>query len=358
MTAQERTGPVAARRSVSTSPNSYRGAISRWIVHLPPAVFSSVMATGIIGYGLGLAGNRAVGTFFSWIAVGVLVVLLVVLAVRIARYRQALLTDILNPSAAFGFFTIVAAATVVSLDLGALGYTGISLVTATAGGVLWVGLCYVIPALLVLVERPEPGISHANGTWFLWVVATQAVAGTFAFHPTIFRLGNIAALAIWLLGCMLYLMIATLVTVRMLRYPNRPETLSPTYWIFMGATAITVMTGSQLLSLANEAVLEPWLHPMIAFTCFALLSVGVWFIPLLVVFGYWRHVVRRHPLRYETGLWAIVFPLGMLSSCCQFLGRETNFDVLEQFGRGFIWVAVAAWCGTVMLWLGKLIKRS
>lgn len=316
------------------------------------------MATGIVGYGLGLAGHRLIGQFFSWTAVALLVVLTAVLGYRLIRYRTAVVNDLLNPSASFGFFTVVAAATVVSLDLGTLGYTRTSLAVATAGGVLWVGLCYVIPALLVLIERPEPSIAHAHGTWFLWVVATQAVAGTFAFHPGIFSLGNIAALAIWLLGCMLYLMIATLVTVRMLRYPNHPETLSPTYWIFMGATAITVMTGSQLLFLANEGVLEPWLHPMIAFTCFALLSVGVWFIPLLVIFGYWRHVVHRLPLRYETGLWAIVFPLGMLASCCQFLGRETDFAVLQQFGQGFIWVAVAAWVGVVLLWLGMLLRKS
>ena len=316
------------------------------------------MATGIIGYGLALAGHTVVGGSFSVLAVLLLLILLAAFGVRLIRYRTAVVNDLLNPSASFGFFTIVAAATVVALDLGNLGFTGTSLVVATVGGVLWLGLSYIIPSLLVLVERPEPGISHAHGTWFLWVVATQAVAGTLAFHPTLFSLGNIAALATWLLGCMLYLMIATLVTVRMLRYPNRPENLSPTYWIFMGATAISVMTGSQLLFLTNEGILEPWLHPTIAFTCFALLSVGVWFIPLLVIFGYWRHVVRRHPLRYETGLWAIVFPLGMLASCCQFLGRETDFEALEQFGRGFIWVAVAAWAGTVLLWLGRLARKT
>lgn len=343
---------------MNVTPSTIPGAVTHWIAHQSPATFSSVMATGIIGYGLGLAGHRTVGQLFSWTAVGLLLILLAALVVRLITHGRAMLADLLNPSAAFGFFTIVAACTVVSLDLGALGLTRISLGIATAGGILWVGLCYVIPALLVLIERPEPGIAHANGSWFLWVVATQAVAGTFAFHPYIFRLGNITALAIWLLGCMLYLMIATLVTIRMLRYPNRPETLSPTYWIFMGATAITVMTGSQLLSLANAGVLEPWLHPMIAFTCFALLSVGVWFIPLLVLFGYWRHVVRRHPLRYETSLWAIVFPLGMLASCCQFLGRETDFPALQHFGQGFIWVAVAAWVGTTALWLGMLVRRS
>lgn len=343
--------------NVTTETNS--PSISNWIARLPPSVFASVMATGIVGYGLGLAGHRGLGKIFSWTGLALLLLLLGALIVRIIRYRSALLNDLRNPTTSFGFFTIVAAATVVSLDLGTLGYTRISLAVAITGGVLWVGMCYILPALLVLIERPEPGLAHAHGTWFLWPVATQAVASTFAFHPTtIFSLGNIAALAIWLFGCMLYLMIATLVTVRMLRYPNRPETLSPTYWIFMGATAITVMTGSQLLHLTREGTLESWLFPTIAFTCFALLSVGVWFIPLLVIFGFWRHLVHRVPLKYETGLWAIVFPLGMLASCCQFLGEQTGFPALQLFGQGFIWVAVAAWCGTVLLWLGMLVRKS
>lgn len=341
---------------VTTETGSPR--LSQWVARLSPSVFASVMATGIVGYGLGLAGYRLTGQFFSWTALALLIFLLAALIIRIIRYRSAVINDLRHPTASFGFFTIVAAATVVSLDLGTLGYTQISLVVAVAGGVLWVGLCYVIPALLLLIQRPEPGLTHAHGTWFLWVVATQAVASTFAFHPTtIFSLGNIAALAIWLFGCMLYLIIATLVTVKMLRYPNHPETLSPTYWIFMGATAITVMTGSQLLFLTREGILEDWLYPTIAFTCFALLSVGVWFIPLLVIFGYWRHVVHRVPLQYETGLWAIVFPLGMLASCTQFLGQQTDFPALQLFGQGFIWVAVAAWVGAVVLWVGMLLRK-
>lgn len=59
------------------------------------------------------------GQLFSWTAVGLLLILLAALVVRLITHGRAMLADLLNPSAAFGFFTIVAACTVVSLDLGA-----------------------------------------------------------------------------------------------------------------------------------------------------------------------------------------------------------------------------------------------
>jgi tellurite resistance protein TehA-like permease len=38
---------------------------------------------------------------------------------------------------------------------------------------------------------------------------------------------------------------------------------------------------------------------------------GTWWIPLLAMFGVWKHVVRRVPLAYTPMLWGLVFPLAM-----------------------------------------------
>lgn len=331
-----------------------RPRFSHWVTALAPSVFSSVMATGIIGLGLVLSGFIALGQVFSLLAFVMFLGLLGVLTLRAVRHPAAMLLDILNPAVGFGFFTVVAAANVLALVLAVLNMPGAALTAMIFGALLWVAGTYAIPAGLVLHERPEPALTLANGSWFLWVVATQSVAGGLAHHTYLGSWTPMLSLGIWLLGCALYLLTATLVTVRMIRYPNRAETLSPTYWIFMGATAISVLTGSQLLGLANSGEIPQWLQANIAFTTLALLSIGLWFIPLLIIFGIWRHVMHRHPVSYETGLWAIVFPLGMLSTACLSLGSIPDFTALFALGQILIWIAVAAWAGTTALWVARM----
>ncbi|WP_404288197.1 tellurite resistance/C4-dicarboxylate transporter family protein [Glutamicibacter arilaitensis] len=331
-----------------------RSRFTRWVATLAPSVFSSVMATGIVGMGLVLSGFSALGQAFCILASFMFLGLLVVLMLRVVRYPSAVQIDMLNPAVGFGFFTVVAASNVLALALAVLNLPGAAVTALIFGSLIWLVITYAIPAGLVLHERPEPALTHANGSWFLWVVATQSVAGGLAHNTSLGSWTAMFSLAIWLLGCALYLLTATLVTVRMIRYPNRAETLSPTYWIFMGSTAISVLTGSQLLGLANRGEIPNWLQANIAFTTLALLAIGLWFIPMLLVFGFWRHIIHRHPLSYETSLWAIVFPLGMLAASCLSLGSIPDFSALFILGQFVIWVAVAAWVGTTALWVARI----
>ena len=51
---------------------------------------------------------------------------------------------------------------------------------------------------------------------------------------------------------MRYVMLATLVTLRRLTVASTPASFNPSYWIYMGATAITVLAGSRILLLPEE----------------------------------------------------------------------------------------------------------
>jgi tellurite resistance protein TehA-like permease len=59
--------------------------------------------------------------------------------------------------------------------------------------------------------------------------------------------------------------------------------------------------------------------------------------------GWWRHVQQRVPLRYETGLWAMVFPLGMYAVASMDLGQADRLPVVTAVGSWFLWIAAAAW---------------
>jgi tellurite resistance protein TehA-like permease len=83
--------------------------------------------------------------------------------------------------------------------------------------------------------------------------------------------------------------------------------------------------------------------PVVAGVSFILWALGLWWIPLLLLFGIWRHVLRHRPLRYEISLWSIVFPLGMYASASMLFGTVEDLDFMVGIGRIIIWVALLAW---------------
>jgi tellurite resistance protein TehA-like permease len=86
-------------------------------------------------------------------------------------------------------------------------------------------------------------------------------------------------------------------------------------------------------------------------------SFGTWWIPLLVLFGLWRHVLRRYPLAYEPQLWSMVFPLGMYTVASYSLGRAADLGFMVSIARVWVWVGVVAWCGVLALMSWGLLRR-
>jgi tellurite resistance protein TehA-like permease len=111
----------------------------------------------------------------------------------------------------------------------------------------------------------------------------------------------------------------------------------------MGATAITVLAGSRILQLDPALPLVRLATPLVEGLSLLLWAFGSWTIPLLVLFGIWRHVLRRDRLAYTPQLWTLVFPLGMYSVATGEFGAVTRLAVLSGLARAAFWPALAAW---------------
>jgi tellurite resistance protein TehA-like permease len=161
------------------------------------------------------------------------------------------------------------------------------------------------------------------------------------------------SLAMYLLGAMLYLSIITLIFYRFTFVHLTGEELSPPYWISMGAVAITTLAGSVLILQAGEWRLVRELRPFLAgFTLF-FWSAGTWWIPLLLLLGFWRHVLQRVPVTYDPQYWGMVFPLGMYTLGTVRLAQALDVPWLLAIPRAFFWFALAAWVAT----FAGLIRR-
>ena len=200
-------------------------------------------------------------------------------------------------------------------------------------------------------------LQSANGTWFIWVVASQSVAVLAAvLQPEIeFGRREMALLAVfsWSVGVFLYGAAGVFVAARMLLYPLDPQDLTPPYWVAMGATAITVVAGARIVQMADAPMVAAT-RGLIAGTSVLFWAFGTWLIPPLVAAGVWRHVVHRIPLRYEATSWSVVFPLGMYGVGSHYLGQADHLPMLEEIGYVETWVALAAWAVTFVAMLHHL----
>ncbi|TIH30463.1 tellurite resistance/C4-dicarboxylate transporter family protein [Subtercola vilae] len=314
---------------------------------LPPSSFSFVMATGILSTALSLTGQTAASIALLIIALAGLLLLTALSVTRLCYNRHLVMADLRDPGRSFGFFTIVAALDVIAARLASAGLIW----PATALGALsvpvWLALTYGIPTGLYL--RPRPGQAWpVDGSWLLWVVGTQALTVTLtaARHPD----GTLAGMAVglWGVGVVLYLIITTLIVYRLLTNRSDPATFSPTYWILMGATAITVLAAAHLHQLPHTLPVLTITGDTITGISYILWAVGTWWIPFLILFGIWRHGLHHVPLRYETALWSIVFPLGMYSAASITFGNSTGISymiITGQIGTAIatlVWAAVTA----------------
>lgn len=319
------------------------------IATLFPGYFALVMATGIVAIGAAQQDLDLLADALYAIAAVAFVVLAVLLSVRVVRYRAEFLADLTNHAKGFAFLTVVAAANV--LAAGALvihGWRGLAWGLWWASLGLWAILLYAT-LIAVVTGDHKPGLEGGiNGSWFLLTVSTQSVAVVAALlHPgSDSDLLAFVALSAYTLGIVLYLIVMTMVFLRWTFHPLEPTEADPPAWIAAGAVAITVLAGSNLLLAGAGSARLARVAPFVEGTVVMAWATATFWFPLMIAIGVWRHVVRRTPLRYHPGYWAMVFPLGMYGVATERMRTAIALDALGWVPAAELVVALFAWLVT------------
>ncbi|MCC6328428.1 MAG: tellurite resistance/C4-dicarboxylate transporter family protein [Acidobacteria bacterium] len=318
------------------------------IADLFPGYFALVMATGITSVASHLLGLEAFAWALVYLNTAAFGLLWILLLIRLVRFSLRVRADLSNHARGPGFFTVPAGTCVFGSQLVLVaGQFQIALILWFVGLVLWVLTMYgFFMAMTVRENKPalEKGL---NGAWLIAGVATQSIsvlgtllAGHYMAYADLILFFTVC---MFLVGCLLYLVIITLIFYQFTFLSISSETLTPPYWINMGAVAITTLAGARLIIAAPESHFLTEIVPFLrGFTLF-FWSAGTWWIPLLFMLGFWRHVYKRFPLRYDPQYWGMVFPLGMYTTCTFQLSKALDFEPLMWIPRVFIYLAIAAW---------------
>ena len=341
----------------SAGPLGLGGLLLEGAASLYPGYFALVMATGVVSIASHFMGMRPVALALigvNWVA---WLVLWGLTLIRALRFRGLLLRDISDHQRAPGFFTIVAGTCVLGTqNVVVLGATSVGLVLWWLGLILWFGIMYTFfTAVTVRVRKPTLA-RGINGAWLIAAVSTQAVVvlrgviDTTAPPPEAIQF---QVIAMFLIGCMLYLAIIPLIFYRLTFVPMSRQDFSPPYWINMGAVAITALAGS-ILILRGET--WPLLGPLLPFLrgfTFFFWAVASWWIPFLFALMTWRYVWMRDRFTYEPAIWGMVFPLGMYTTSTYQFDRAMGYGFLDPIPEVLVFVALTAW----VLGMAGLLRR-
>lgn len=327
---------------------------------LDPAYFGLPMSTGAIALASHALGDNTVARLLFALNNAEIAVLGLLLLLRLFFFFPSFRNDLTAPNKGAGFLTVVAALCILGTEhILMVPNAGAALALWCAAFIAWLVLSYGF-FILVTISHRKPGLEHGiDGSWLLFVVSVQALSilGCLIAPQAdpYLRHALFAALFLYLLGCLFYLVVIGLIFYRTTFFHLRAEEFKPSYWIDMGAAAITTLAGTMLADAMAQHGMYTDFIPLLKLGSAFFWVAGTWWIPVILILEIWRHTII--PLRYHAGHWSLVFPLGVYTLCTWELAGILSLPVLQSVAWVLLHVAWLAWSITFLGMCHRVLRR-
>lgn len=318
-----------------------------------PTYFAFVMATGIIAIAARQLGLPRLGWTLFVIDFAAYAVLWGCGAIRLAHAPRAVWRELRHHETGPAFLTIVAASAVLGSDTVTFRLPqGFMLAFFAIAVSSWVVLIYTFLATITESRQKPPLEKGLTGSWMLIVVSTAslAVLGSSVIRRIDAPPPLVFACYFWLaISWFYYIVLSAIVFLRFAFVRMSPDEITGPWWINESAAAITALAGSKLMQQPGFPMRGALPALVAVFWCEA----SFW-IPLLVLLFVWKYIVRTRPLRYTSGLWSVVFPMGMYAAAT--LQFRTAFDLpfLLPAAQIMFWMALTLWSITALGMLRRI----
>ncbi|MBU2759420.1 C4-dicarboxylate ABC transporter [Acidithiobacillus thiooxidans] len=339
--------------------NSRNHRVISIIQYLAPGYFAVVMATGAIALSAKIIGVTTLPNVLLWINVIIYLFLWIMLTMRIIKFPEIIMDDFRDLGRGTGFLTIVAGSAILGSQFILLDNQDlIGIILLGFAGILWLILNYgLIFGFITKIKKPSFE-KEIGGSWLLITVSIQSIAvllSVLELKKSLSRFPcfNFTDLSLWLLGDAFYILIILFIFYRMVFLKFSANDLAPTYWINMGAASISTLAGSLIATCSKNSASLHVLIPFINGFTLLFWSAATWWIPLLIILGWWRFVVHKVQFIYDASYWGMVFPLGMYSLCTLHIEKLFDFSFLLPVATLFFFLALVAWAITMLAFFYK-----
>jgi tellurite resistance protein TehA-like permease len=305
------------------------------------------MALGILAVGARDFDRPALSTSLMWFGALAFVGLGVAIAASAGRGPRKFSVQLGDVRHCFHAYTIVAALAVMGITVPGASAGPVGFAIWTAAVAAWGGTGLLV--IVALRRDVSAWRQRASGSWLLLVVATHSLAilgSAVASSSGSTTLGT-ASLLSWLVGVLLYPLVAAVVIARWHGRPSRVRDFTPDHWIVMGALAITAVAALRIAAAPTSEYARTLL--LVAATVAWGLATCLYAPLVALSAGRWcREPATRG---YEISWWSMIFPLGMYAVATLEVGRAHALAALIVVAQCAFWVAVlgAAVVGMALL---------
>lgn len=246
----------------------------------------------------------------------------VFMVMRIIVFCKNTLNEFLNPENTLYLHTIVGTVNFIGVCLSRIfhWHTTANVFWYVAIG-LWVGISLATFNILFLCQKSENRKIEEvlHGGWFFATLSTQSTVflGTIIMeHAAGYTLIiQLLSFALWSIGAWLYLILSSIIFLRLFFCKFSDITTISPYWMNVGAAAATALAGISLhqhIQIAGGPFLDllPFLKGMSLFFW----SIGLWWMPFLLIWAVVKQEFRAEGLVFTVGYWEIVLTLGLYAT--------------------------------------------